>query len=348
LKEKLLDQGIPLYTVLVLNNLLIDRQIFASMDGINTNPRAAYRGLPQGSVLSTILFILYTADLAQKIPKNTFFTMYADDLVVFATTLDVLSSITRVEAANNKIINWLNEVKLEISTGKSCFMIFSRSRAKQNFTKIKFGTDNIARETKHKFLGIMIDENLSWKHHIEQLITRCRDANSIMRATSHKWWGSDPVTTINLYKALVRSRADYASFLYSSASKSLLVRLDRLQNSILRIILGAFPSTPIPALQIETGIPPLTIRRQLLADKYLLKKISMQSKLIIDRITSLRNNITNPEVPDSLTHKYQLVISLTSLENLTQKIRAEPDPCHSSPLTTSIFQPIIYYRNHES
>jgi ribonuclease HI len=167
---------------------------------------------------------------------------------------------------------------------------------------------------------------------------------AIIRATSHKWWGSAPSTNINLYKALVRSRADYASFYYSSASNTLLIKLERLQNSILRLILGAFPSTPIPALQTETGTPPLTDRRQILADKYLLKKLQTQNDNTNSKVQLLRHNTTNPDVSDSLTNKYQLVNSLKTLESWSQRIKTDLIlPCHSVSLHTSNFQPTIFY-----
>jgi hypothetical protein len=149
LQAKLHSLGIPLYTCLVLHNLLIDRKTFVSLDGIYTTPRSAFKGLPQGSVLSSILFVLYTADLAQTIPKNTSFTMYADDLIIFATSPEIHSSVKKIEAANGTIIVWLQEARLEISTGKSCFMIFTRSRTKNNYPRIKFESETISREKEH-------------------------------------------------------------------------------------------------------------------------------------------------------------------------------------------------------
>jgi hypothetical protein len=94
-----------------------------------------------------------------------------------------------------------------------------------------------------------------------------------------------------------------------------------MQNSSLRLILGAFPSTPIPALQAETGISPLEVRRQHLADKYLLNKYQMANYHTIDKITSLFRTAGSSDYLDKLQKKSLLVKSMSNLEKWTKKIK---------------------------
>ena len=77
-----------------------------------------------------------------------------------------------------------------------------------------------------KYLGLIIDDKLSWNNHIDYIIGKCRKVNNVFKFLRGTWWGGYPQTLLNIYKALVRDIFDYASFIYncSLTKKAISVR----------------------------------------------------------------------------------------------------------------------------
>jgi len=92
---------------------------------------------------------------------------------------------------------------------------------------------------------------------------------------------------IIFYKSFIRSKIDYGSILYGSASNVQLQKIEIIQNKCLRYIIGALKSTPISALCAETGIAPLQFRRNYLTDRLLIKSISHPSSLLFKNIETI-------------------------------------------------------------
>ncbi len=126
----------------------------------------------------------------------------------------------------------------------------------------------------HTFLGMRLDGPvLTWKAHIDYLRTSCLKRLNIMKSIASTRWGTDRDTLLRLYTSFVRSKVEYGSPVYGSAAASLTKRLDTIQTTALRIATGAFCSSPVMALQAESGIPPLCWRRTFLECR-LLHRIS--------------------------------------------------------------------------
>jgi len=126
--------------------------------------------------------------------------------------------------------------------------------------------------SKIKFLQVIFDSKLSFKPHIEYLRTKCFKALNLLKI-ANKQWGADQKSLLTLYRVLIRSKLDYASFvgLYGSARKSYISKLEPIANQALRLCLGAFRTSPTTSLQILCHEPPLELRRNELALKYTLK-----------------------------------------------------------------------------
>ena len=104
-----------------------------------------------------------------------------------------------------------------------------------------------------------------------------------LKPLSSTQWGGDPSTLSMLYKAIIRSKMEYGSFLFGSATNANINKLDIIQNQALRFILGAIKTTPISAMEAEAKIPPLRLRRLHLAQKYLIRLSAWTNKNIIHK-----------------------------------------------------------------
>ena len=103
-------------------------------------------------------------------------------------------------------------------------------------------------------------------------MTRCRKDLNIIKVLSYSNWGSDTKTLLKVFRALIRSKLDYGCMVYMKAKfKKDLEDLNVLHRQAIRLCLGAFKSSPIESLYVESNEPPLELRRKELAMRYGLK-----------------------------------------------------------------------------
>lgn len=116
-----------------------------------------------------------------------------------------------------------------------------------------------------------MDNKLTFKKHIESLVISCTKDIAIVKSLSCGVKGCHPRYLLQVYNSLIRAKMDYGCALYGHASKKLLNKLETIQNQVIRIILGAFCTTPIIAMQSEAYIVPLNIRREVLTNNLIYK-----------------------------------------------------------------------------
>lgn len=225
-----------------------------------SSPKLLDNGTPQGSVLSCTLFLIAINTVTVHLPSSLLSCLYIDDLGIFyrAATLsaieDALMPVLRA------LEQWSRETGFLFSPEKTAVVHFCRKRCSDDLT-LSLNGSTLTTVTSHKFLGLIFDRKLTWTNHLVNLRARAYRALNLLKVVSARHWGADRRTLIMLYRALVRSRLDYGSVVYSSANPRLLKSLDTVQNEALRISTGAFKSSPIMSLCVEADEPPLSIRR---------------------------------------------------------------------------------------
>lgn len=216
-------------------------------------------GVPQGSVLSPLLFILALSDLQHLIKYPVNYSIFADDLAIYIRG----NNITEIEEKLQKIITelekWGITKNIHFSTEKTCVINFTKKTPEREI-KLKLNNTFIVNKNRTKFLGLIFDNKLSWKPHIENIKLRCTKALNLLKMLHGKSWGSDRSMLLRLYGTNVRSIMDYGSIAYVSASESTLRKLNVIQNNALRICSGAFCTSPVISLHAETNITSLTHR----------------------------------------------------------------------------------------
>ena len=128
-------------------------------------------GVPQGSMLGPLLFILYINDLAD-VSEKLFTILFADDTTILIEGTQVNSMITSLNSELAKLTDWLKANKLSINVSKTHYMVFHRSRRKQDKEDILLDNTIIKQVTFTKFLGIIIDDKLKWIHQISYIKRR--------------------------------------------------------------------------------------------------------------------------------------------------------------------------------
>lgn len=198
-------------------------------------------GVPQGSILGPLLFLIYVNDLAL-VSNKVFTLLFADDTNIFysSKTLEDIEYTINHELV--KISNWLKANKLSLNIKKTHYMIFTRKNnlAKENFPTIKLEGTDIDYTTHTKFLGVIIDHKLNWKQHIDYISQKiAKGIGIISKARSVL----SKQTLLSLYYSFVYPYISYCNIVWGNTYKTNLMKLVMLQKRIVRIISGVSKRT---------------------------------------------------------------------------------------------------------
>ena len=212
---------------------LSNRQQYVEFNGISSESCEIKCGVPQGSILGPLLFLLYINDLCN-VSKVVDFILFADDTNIFFSHKDfnLLPEILNSEML--KLTQWCRANKLSINFKKSNFMVF-RPRQRRQTLDIFIQIDNnvIKRVKETVFLGVILDEHLSWKPHILSVSRRISKSIGIIYKSSFCL----PKTSLrSLYYSLVYPYLTYCVSVWGSTYQSNLNRIIILQKKIIRII----------------------------------------------------------------------------------------------------------------
>lgn len=198
-----------------ISSYLTDRQQCVTVTNVNRNGdrlqitsdyQCIKRGVPQGSILGPILFLLYINDIIDVTKHKCF--LYADDISIIVTTDKKFQTITdhKIDINNTiaDLINWLNNNNLSINFDKSIYIQFNKCyNDKFNF---KMDIPKINQVTQTKFLGVVIDEYLDWKAQVEHV---CSKVNKFVYALRKIKKITNIKTAIMSYRAYVESSLRY-------------------------------------------------------------------------------------------------------------------------------------------
>lgn len=165
----------------------------------------------------------------------------------------------------------------KLNPEKSTCILFSRQCGMQPQPVVQLTRVDIPVKTERKFLGGVLDQKLTFIPHIKQLKIKCMKTVNMLKVISHHSYGSDKARLSRLFNSLVRTRLDYGSVVYSSASKSSLKMLDPVLHLGLRLASGAFHTSPAQRLHVECDEWSLERRRTYTSLMYALKVTSIQN-----------------------------------------------------------------------
>jgi len=215
--------------------------------------------------------------------------LFADDIVLYNSNTILSNTTETLERSLSQFITQANELRLYLEPYKCTSVLFTYRPFNPLLAKVKLqSTQNyLPFKQSVKYLGVILDSKLTWKHHITYLRDRAFSASHILKALSPTKWGGDPTILVLFYKAFIRSIMEYGANLFANAADTHLVLLERVQNHAIRMAIGATKTTPIPALQCEANVPPLTIRRFKLTYQYVVRKISKHNISILIKYSKI-------------------------------------------------------------
>ena len=261
--SKMLEMEIPPRFIKYTRHFLSGRNTWVEVNNKRSDKFVLKEGLPQGSCISPLLFLIFINDIDVKLDLATAASLFADDTSAWRRDGKVRGSErTLMQQEIDKITKWAEENKMSINVDKTQCMVVGTAAADQSWNpQLTANGEKIKPTKEYKFLGVTINNNLWFKKHIDNITKKGNKRNKILKCMSTKSWGWSLETQKQLYIQYNRSGLEYASSSWSSwVSKTATNRLQRVQNEALRTAAGLAKTCPMDFLHAETGVEPIKDR----------------------------------------------------------------------------------------
>lgn len=267
--DRMKKWGLEGNVVSFVENFLQERTFRVRANGTLSRDRTLRNGVPQGSILSVTLFLIAINDVFDNITSPIKTTMYADDLLIYIKGKDRTVLQKLIQCAIDKLAASTQASGFKFSPSKTKYIFFSR---RSKFTAdLQLNGTKLELVNSIRFLGIIFDQHLNWKEHIHSLQLKCNQVLDLLKTLASYHWGADTNHLLHIYRSLIRSRIEYGLIAYSTASHRLLKTVNTIENTALRIALGAFRTSPTESLHCLANELPLTYRVKQLTLQYAAK-----------------------------------------------------------------------------
>ena len=212
---------------------LTNRQQFVTVNGKDSDLRTMKFGVPQGSVLGPLLFLIYINDLYLSIKYSTA-RHFADDTCLLIHHKS-LKKIKKLLNRDLKSLNeWLKANKISLNAGKTEILIFRHHNKPLNYDlKIKLDGKRLYPSKYVKYLGILIDSQLNWSYHVKSLVPKLARANGMLAKIRH-YVSKDSLRSI--YFAIFNSIMSYGAHVWGQSVNAHVKRIIKLQDKSIRLI----------------------------------------------------------------------------------------------------------------
>ena len=257
---KLKRCGVSGQLLFLIQSFLKDRKQRTVLNGQSSNWGDISAGVPQGSILGPLFFLVYMNDLAVGLKCNV--KLFADDTSLFTVVEDSNTAANDMNHDLDLISQWAHTWRMSFNPDpqkQAVELTFSRKKIEIKHPVILFNNIPVKKVVEHKHLGIILDSKLSFSAHIKSAISKTRKGIGLLKYLSNYL----PRYTLNeLYKLYVRPHLDYGDVIYHIPAKV----CDLSQNIVLPNLMDKLESVQYSAALAVTGTWRGTSREKLYTD----------------------------------------------------------------------------------
>ena len=243
-------------------SFLSDRTTRMRFNGITTDPIPTPTGIPQGSPLSPILYVLYNSDLLE-IPKEgkQLGLGFIDDILYGVQNNTATGNARELKQLLSKSEQWRRRHGAQFEKSKYVLIHFTRNPAAQVDATVTIDGTKIHPSPEAKYLGVTFDQKLKFHTHAGQIVAKGTKYALAIAGIAKSKWGPEFKYLRRLFTAVAAPRIDYAAIIWhrpgdtrTAPTTSQLQALSSLQGRIMRAITGCFRTTAIAAMEHETAL----------------------------------------------------------------------------------------------
>ena len=258
---KLKSMGISGELYNLLENYLSGRFQRVILNGQTSSWRPVLAGVPQGSILGPLLFLIYINDLPNELKSNA--KLFADDTSIYTIVKDKNESANILNNDLQLISIWGYQWKMLFNPDPkkpAQEVLFSRKKQLQNHPNISLNNIQVERSGHQKHLGLILDEKLNFKKHVDGAISKVNKGISVIKKLRHTLPRKSLIT---IYKVFLRPLIDYGDIIYDQPNDdSFCEKLESIQYKAALAITGAIQGTSRDKIYKELGLESLKARRR--------------------------------------------------------------------------------------
>ena len=274
-------------------------------------------GVPQGSILGPLLFLIYINDIVDDIQANI--NLFADDTSLSMTVVDPAHVGSILQTDIDKITCWAQKWLVKFNPAKSESLVISRKRFKPDHPSLFMSNIEIPSIASHKLLGFFLSNDGSWDIHINKSIEKAWKRIGVLRHLKKRL---DRLSLQTIYFSFIRSILEYGDVIWDNLSQGLKDQLDKVQNEAARIVTGCTKLVAIADLIQESDLESLSEKRR----KY---KLILFYKMVNGLSLSYLNALVPSTIGNSITY------------NLRRQNNLKTIACKTSLYKNSILPSVI-------
>ena len=259
---KLVEMGVDARLVRWVQEWLVNRQAWVRLGAERGKAVQIKQGLPQGAVLSPLLFLAYINDVVRELPEGVACRLFADDLALWCSDRSVEAAARILQEALDRTVGWSRKWLLRLNARKCEVGVFSMDAADSGKDPGLTLDGVVLKKVEYpKYLGVVFDGRLTFNEHVSRCIAQARRRIHLLRRLSHVEWGMDQEIIRMAYVGLVRPVLEYATPAWRPwISRTCAERLEKCQRAAARMVAGLLSSSPAEAVLQEAGVTELAAR----------------------------------------------------------------------------------------
>ena len=259
---------LPANDIRWLFTYLRGRTASCSYNRLESSKIILHQGVPQGSILSPLLFNHYVSTYPN---SSELGTSYADDFNAGASHNEVDQAATSLADHARDVSSWAQERNLIISTRKSTVTLFTpETRQSHLHPTVPLNGSPLPLERHPKILGVTFDPHFHFHKHVEETVKKAKPRLNILKLLTGTNWGQQKETILITSKSLIGSLFTYAAPIwFPNTSPSSISKLQTIQNSAIRIATGCVMMTPIDHLHTEAKVLKVDEHLKMLCSQHL-------------------------------------------------------------------------------
>lgn len=284
---KLIQFKFPIYLIKIIYNYLNERRFFVYMSNEKSIVHHINAGVPQGAVLSPILYNLYMADIGNFF-SNIHFAQYADDTAIYTSSADPNIIISNLQSNMNTLSSYCAQWDIKLNPSKTQAIFFTRRRATRFLPGgLHVIVDNTPIQwcKKVKYLGLWFDQKMLLQNHIEHTIEKSQKLTKILYPLLCRNSKLSENNKLLIYKMIIRATITYGSQIWSNAAHTHKKRLQIVQNRCLKIIRDLPRRYPTITLHTECNLETLSTYIARLNQKFSLSCLFSENTIIRNLIS---------------------------------------------------------------